>query len=367
MIQKVLLPIIAVAGVVFAIFVVKASNKPVPASQPVAQPAYAPFKSYIAGAGIVEAQSENVAIGTGQGGTVIDVFVKVGDKVKEHQPLFQIRNFTQQAELRQAKAALALAESKLKRLENAPRPEEIPPAQAKVSEAQAGLTDAKKQLELWESIYDKDKRAVSEDDIVRKRYAVQSAQALYDQAKANLTLLKAGTWKPDLDVARAEVESARSMVDVSEKELERLTIKAPIDGTVLQVKIHKGEYAMAGVPQTPLMVLGDIDKLVVRVDVDENDAWRFKPGADAVAFVRGNRQLTTPVKFLRVEPYVVPKKSLTGESTERVDTRVLQVLYTFSTHDLAVYVGQQMDVYIEAAPISTMNQAASAPATQKTP
>ena len=76
--------------------------------------------------------------------------------------------------------------------------------------------------------------------------------------------------------SRSEVESAKSVVDVSKSELERLTIKAPIDGTVLQVKIHKGEYAMAGVPQTPLMILGDVDKLVVRVDVDENDAWRFK-------------------------------------------------------------------------------------------
>jgi HlyD family secretion protein len=364
MIQKLLLPIIAIAGVIFAIYVVKGSNKPVPASQPVAQPADAPFRSYIAGAGIVEAKSENVAIGTGQGGTVIDVFVKVGDKVKEHQPLFQIRNFTQQAELKQSQAALALAEAKLKRLENAPRPEEIPPAEAKVSEAQAGLADANKQLELWESIYAKDKRAVSEDDLTRKRYAVKTAQAIYEQAKANLALLKAGTWKPDLEVARAEVESAKSVVDVSEKELERLTIKAPIDATVLQVKIHKGEYAMAGVPQTPLMVLGDVDTLVVRVDVDENDAWRFKPGAKAVAFVRGNRQLTTPVQFYRVEPYVVPKKSLTGESTERVDTRVLQVLYSFSTADLPVYVGQQMDVFIEAAPIAG-TQASSAPATRK--
>lgn len=367
MIQKILLPIIAVIGVIFAIYVVKASNKPIPASQPVAQPADASFRSYIAGAGIVEAQSENVAIGTGQGGTVVNVFVKVGQKVKEHDPLFEIRNFTQQAELKQSKAALALAEAKLKRLEDSPRPEEIPPAEAKVSEAQAGLTDAKKQLELWESIYDKDKRAVSEDDIVRKRYAVQSAQALYDQAKANLTLLKAGTWKPDLDVARAEVESSRSMVDVSEKELERHTIKAPIDATVLQVKIHKGEYALAGVPQTPLMVLGDIDRLVVRVDVDENDAWRFKPGAKAKAFVRGNRELATPVTFYRVEPYVIPKKSLTGESTERVDTRVLQVLYSFSTADLNVYVGQQMDVYIEAAPNTGTTQPTSAPTTQRAP
>jgi len=351
MIRKYLLPVVALVGVVFAIYVVWGSNKPVPASQPVSQPAAAPFRSYIAGAGIVEARNENIAIGTGQGGTVIAVSVKVGDRVTKGQPLFQIRNFTQKAELAQAQSALALAEAKLRKLEQSPRPEEIPPAEAKLKEAESGLADAKKQLELWEEIFGKDKRAVSEEDIVRRRYAVQSATAQVEQMKANLTLLKAGTWKPDLEVARAEVAAAQATVAVNEAELERLTIKAPSDGTILQVKIHEGEYAMAGVPATPLMVMGDIDTLVVRVDVDENDAWRFREGSRAKAFVRGKSDLWTDLSFVRVEPYVVPKKSLTGESTERVDTRVLQALYAFPRASLPVFVGQQMDVFIESASI----------------
>jgi hypothetical protein len=99
------------------------------------------------------------------------------------------------------------------------------------------------------------------------------------------------------------------------------------------------------------MVLGDIDTLVVRTDVDENDAWRFKEGSRARAYVRGKSDLSTDVTFYRTEPYVVPKRSLTGESTERVDTRVLQVLYTFPRNALPVYVGQQMDVFVEAAPV----------------
>src|SRR3954468_1582946 len=112
MIRKYLLPVIALVGVVFAIYVVKAGSKPVPASQPVAQPAAAPFRTYIAGAGIVEPISENVSIGTGQPGTVIGVHVKVGDRVAKGQPLFQIRNFTQAAEVKSTEATLMLAEAK---------------------------------------------------------------------------------------------------------------------------------------------------------------------------------------------------------------------------------------------------------------
>jgi hypothetical protein len=57
--------------------------------------------------------------------------------------------------------------------------------------------------------------------------------------------------------------------------------------------------------------------------------------------------------YIRVEPYVVPKRSLTGDSTERVDTRVLQVIYSFYKGALPIYVGQQMDVFIEAPPLGT--------------
>lgn len=388
MIRKYLLPLVAVVGVVFAIVVVKGSNKPVAASQPVAQPAAAPFKSYIAGAGIVEARTENIPIGTGEGGTVIGVYVKPGDRVTKGQALFQIRNFTQKAEVEeakgkvaeaqaaveQAKAGVTRAEADLQRLVEYPRPEDVPPVEAKVKEAEANLADVTKQLELWEEIYAKDRRAVSEDDIVRKRYAVKTSAAKLDAAKADLALLKAGTWRRDIDVAKAKVSEAQALLasaeagvasakaaqQAAEARLEKLTIKAPVDATVLQVKIHEGELAPNTYLSTPLMVLGDVDTLVVRVDVDENDAWRFKEGAKARAYVRGNRDLFTDVSFVRVEPYVVPKRSLTGESTERVDTRVLQVLYSFPRTALPVFVGQQMDVFIEAVPVSPSGPTAPA-------
>jgi hypothetical protein len=95
------------------------------------------------------------------------------------------------------------------------------------------------------------------------------------------------------------------------------------------------------------MLFGSLERIHLRVDVDENDAWRFRKDAAAVAFVRGNRELKTDLKFERVEPYVIPKRSLTGDSTERVDTRVMQAVYSFDREKLPVYVGQQMDVFIE--------------------
>ena len=73
----------------------------------------------------------------------------------------------------------------------------------------------------------------------------------------------------------------------------------------------------------------------------------MRANTPAVAFVRGDTKQRFALEFVRFEPYVVPKKSLTGDSTERVDTRVLQALYRISDPGAAVYVGQQMDVYIQ--------------------
>jgi hypothetical protein len=96
------------------------------------------------------------------------------------------------------------------------------------------------------------------------------------------------------------------------------------------------------------MTIGDTSIMLVRVDVDENDAWRVRAGAAATASLRGNSAVGTELEFVRLEPFVVPKRSLTGLSSERVDTRVLQVVYRFAAAAMPAYPGQQVDVFIDA-------------------
>jgi len=67
----------------------------------------------------------------------------------------------------------------------------------------------------------------------------------------------------------------------------------------------------------------------------------------AIGVFRGDINKTFPLKFARIEPFVLPKRSLTGDNTERVDTRVLQVLYEITSNADAIFIGQQMDVFIE--------------------
>src|SRR4051794_37469289 len=357
MIRKYLLPVLAFAGVLFALYMVKLGNARIPAAQPVTEPAVSKFKYSVAGAGLVEASTENIAIGTVLPGVVTDVLVDVNQQVKKGQPLFKIDDREVRAELKSREAMLTAAQAQLKRLLNHPRPEEIPVAEAKVAEAEARLENAKLTLNRWERV--EDPKAVSPEELRTARLNAKVADAIFKAAHADLALLKAGAWKPDVEISRAQLAAAEAQVNTAKTNLERLTVTAPVDGTVLQVKVRLGEFAQVGPLATPLMMLGQTERLHIRVDVDENEAPRIVAGAEAEAAIRGNSELRAPVQFVRIEPYIVPKRSLTGDSTERVDTRVLQVIYSFDPKALPARVGQQMDVFIKAE-----GPGATQPATQ---
>lgn len=96
------------------------------------------------------------------------------------------------------------------------------------------------------------------------------------------------------------------------------------------------------------MTMGSVDPLHVRVDIDEADSWRVHPDSPAIARLRGNPAISVALSFVRFEPYVLAKRSLTGDTSERVDTRVLQVIYAFGPADFPAFVGQQVDVFVKA-------------------
>lgn len=349
MLIKYALPVLAIAGVGLAAYTVAQGSKPIIPAPPVAQPAPAPFEANVPGAGLVEASTENIAIGAHLPGIVTTVFVKAGDRVKRGDPLFSIDDRNTRAELAAREANLRAQKAQYDRMKALPRAEDVPPAEARVTEQASLLDESQKQLAFLEAL--PDRRAVSEQDWTTRRAAVVTAKARLDESKSELALLKAGAWKEDLDVAQAGVQQVEAQVLQMKTELDRLTVKAPVDGEILKMNIRPGEFAQAGAVSEPLIWMGDTQKLHIRVDVDENDAWRVDSGSEAIAYVRGNTALKTRATFVRFEPFVIPKKSLTGASGERVDTRVLQVIYEFDRSNLPVFVGQQMDVFIAARPL----------------
>ena len=148
------------------------------------------------------------------------------------------------------------------------------------------------------------------------------------------------------------MEQARSQVVQARTTLQLLEIRAPADGTVLQINVRPGEYVTTFGGQS-LIVMGNLSPLHVRVSVDEEDLPRLKLNAPARAKIRGDvRQEELILSFVRLEPYVVPKTSLTGVNTERVDTRVVQLIYRWTpiadwSKRTKSWRGQLLDVFID--------------------
>jgi multidrug efflux pump subunit AcrA (membrane-fusion protein) len=344
MIRKYGLPLAALGMLVFAVFhVVRAQQTP-PKLEPPVTPARSPFGKGVAGAGLVEAQTENISVGTNLPGIVWEVHVKVGQKVKPGQPLFRLDARALEREKAIRKAAVDAARAQLDKLKKMPRKEEVPALEARRDEARANLADQEDQHRRARRLWSQ--KAIGEEEWVRRDQAVKMAKEQLRKADADLDLLRAGAWAPDRKIAEVNVESAQAQLAQTETELDRLTVRALVAGEVLQVNVRPGEYVSTRDGQA-LIVLGNVDRLHVRVDIDEHDIPRFRADLRARAMLRGDPRQQFPLTFVRVEPFVIPKKSLTGDNTERVDTRVLQVIYSVDTRGHRLYVGQQLDVYIE--------------------
>jgi HlyD family secretion protein len=346
---KYLLPVVAVLLLAFGFVHVLQSKPSVETLQPPARPARSPYKNTVAASGLVEARSENIAVGTALSGVVLEVYVpasEVGKQVKKGTPLFRVDDRALQAQLKFQEANLAAAQAQLAKLEAMPRPEEVPPAEAKVRAARANQRLMKDLADRAQALLSS--QAVSQEEAMQRQLTLEMVKHQREQAQADLELLKAGAWAPDKEVSRAAVALARAQIEQTKTEIERATVCAPIDGTVLQVNVRPGEYVGA-TPGQALVMIGDLSCRHVRVDIDEHDVPRFQPGAPARAFLRGHAQHELKLTFVRVERYVTPKKSLTGDNTERVDTRVLQAIYAVESGDHPIYVGQQLDVFIDTA------------------
>jgi multidrug resistance efflux pump len=321
------------------------AHREIPPQQPPVAPSRSPYNGTLAGSGIVEPLSENIAVGAHVAGVVTDVSVKVGQRVAKDEPLFQIDARQQQAELAARVAQLEASKAELRRLKEMPRQEDLPVSAASVEKARADLKAQQDQLSRGEELFAK--KVINAEDLVQRQQAFAASRALLLRAEAEDARLKAGAWEEDLAVAKAQVERMQSLVQQTRVEIDRLQVKAPIDGTILKVDVRPGEYVGAP-PGQPLIVLGNVDTLHLRIDIDEQDLPRFRTGLPGRGYVRGDATNPVSLSFVRVEPYVQPKKSLTGSGTERVDTRVLQLIYAIQPTDQSIYVGQQLDVYLDA-------------------
>lgn len=307
-----ILPVAALIGIVVAAYLILSGLPDRSTSQPDQQPPKATGElansARVAGAGLVEPSSEIIDIGTSLSGLVTDLRVQPGDRVGKGQPLFLVDDRSARARITETNAAIAQA-------------------RAAIVEAQAAQNTASEQLALYRQI--SDPAAVSRAEVIRAEGDATAAQSR-------------------LAIARAQLSAAQAQSGSARTELGQLTVRAPITGEILSVNIRPGEFVSTqGGNSETIIQMGETIPLHVRIDIDENEAPRVKLGADAIVSPRGAAEIQLKAKFVRAEPQVVPKRQLTNSAAERVDVRVLQLIYALPQSD-AFRVGQQVDAFIPA-------------------
>ena len=331
------LPIIAIGALVLAAIFIWSNLPERELEQPAEQPARATGAladaARVAGAGLVEPSSEVVEVGTALSGLVTDLRVRPGDFVDRGQPLFVVDQRAGEARLAEAGAAVEEARATVRE------------ATAAIAEARAAERAAARQLALYREV--SDPAAVSRAEVIRAEGDAATARERRELAEARLA------------AARARVSSAEAARGTAQTELGRLIVRAPIAGEVLRVNVRPGEFVNAGGmggggAAEPIIEMGETRPLHIRVDVDENEAARVALGEPAIVSPRGAAERQFRADFVRVEPSIVPKRSLTNTAAERVDVRVLQIIYRLPEGaggpDGPFRVGQQIDAFIPARP-----------------
>jgi HlyD family secretion protein len=343
------------AGLVSA-FIYGMQKKPQP---PVFNPAPNPYAKGIYTNGIIESyqtNGENINIYPEVSGIITKILVAEGQIVRKGTPLLMMDDSVQRAIVEQQKSQAEAALTLLEELKAQPRKENLEVAKAQVESASASLKSSQDQLDKQKKSYELDPRSVSKDALDNVENAVKVAKANLGVVQRQYELTKAGAWIYDIKNQEKQYNALSKAFTASNALLDKYRIKAPVDGVILSIKAAVGSYiSPQGAYGTytqglyPVIVMGSSENFIgVRCYIDEILLHRLPQGPQMKAqmFIRGTN-INIPLEFVRVQPYVSPKIELSNQRTERVDVRVLPVIFRFEKpKDIHLYPGQLVDVYI---------------------
>jgi len=349
---------LAAAGFVLAVGSAIILAEQSPAEKPLFKPATDPYANGIYATGMIEstrAQGIDLALDPEVTGKVTQVLVREGQSVGVGQPLLAMDDSIQRGTTAQLDAAAAAAATQLAELKAEPRGETLAVAVAQSENAAASLQNAAQARAKQERAFELDPRSVSRDALDTARNSETIAATTYKVAKRNEALIRAGAWRFDIENQTHQAEAASHAAQSAHATLDKFVLRSPRDGVVLAVNATIGSsISPAGVYDThtqatlPVITFGTPQhRLQVRAYVDEILVPQLPRGTmQAVMTLRGS-STRIALHYERIEPYLSPKISLSDQRQERVDLRVMPVIFTFApTPGLAVYPGQMVDIYI---------------------
>lgn len=296
---------------------------------------------WIAAAGIVEPADRAVRVAASEPAVVRQVLVQEGEQVVDGQPLVALDDTVQEAEVERAKAELLASRTQFERLRGGARPEERRAANDEAAAARARAALSKDISQRTATLATQ--RAATEDEAERTRLQAENDAAMAAAYEERASAV-ARPWSRDVAVSEASVRQAEAGLVVARARLSLRTIRAPTSGTVLQVLTRAGERTEAA--GDALLILGDLSRLRVRLDVDEQDVNNVHTGQRGYVIAPGlpARRFNGAIQEIGLR--MGRKNQRTDEPTERIDTKILEAVMLLEEPDGLVQ-GQRVTGFLK--------------------
>jgi HlyD family secretion protein len=293
--------------------------------------------------GVVEPRSGEIKISSPVIGRVSEIIVKVNDKVLADEPLLRLDDEDAQARVASAQAQVAMRERA--------RNEKSAGKAANRRDAEDAVADAEGALEGARNAFDKAVRAKrsgasSDAAVASARAAWTNADDNLGRQRAQLRRIETQSGTPLPTQVEGQLNVARNELRLAIAELEKLTIRAPIASTVLQVNVKAGELATPTSPK-PLVILGDLSQLRVRAELDEHNIGKIKLGDPVTVRADAFRGQTFGGKVTTIAPLVQPARLNSPGSRNVTDFSVTEVVVDL-VNPGPLTPGMNVDVYFES-------------------
>lgn len=344
-----------IAGLISAVIYNRSTKPPPPLNVN-----FNPYKSGVYATGIVESlqpNGENVNIFPEVAGKITAVYVTDGQMLKPGDPILAIDDSVQKELVAKDLAQAQAAQTILAELKAEPRPENLAIAKSQLDYASANLKNVQDQLAKIQKSYNLNKQSISKNTLDNAINSVKIAQENLNVAQAQYTLVKAGAWSYEIEAQEKQYQAAEQAYLSDKALLDKFIIKSPIAGKILRINAAVGSYVSPqGIynPYTegmdPVTTMGEVEVYMeVRCYLDEILVPKLPAGdkLSATMLIRGLTNKAIPLEFVRIQPYTTPKIQLSDQKQERVDVRVLPIIFRFKKPaDVNIFAGQLVDVYI---------------------
>ncbi|MBM4017441.1 MAG: efflux RND transporter periplasmic adaptor subunit [Planctomycetes bacterium] len=225
--------------------------------------------------GVAEARRRSV-VSAEVSGRVEKMDADAGDFAAAGAPVCRMRRLPVELQLKQAEAALAVAQAQLRKAEEGFRAEEIRQADARVKAAQAAFDRAKQDFDRTMRLLADGASTPAERETAEAAY--RQAREQLAEAQAGLALYKSGTRAEDIEAARAQAAAQSAAVESLRDTLDKMTVAMPFDGFIVRKRAEEGEWLSPG---SAVVEAADLGVVRIQVDVPERYLAGLRKGSEA--------------------------------------------------------------------------------------